>query len=107
MAAAGYTPIQTYYSTTASAVPVAGNLLVGELAVNVTDKLLYTKDGSNNVVAIGGSGNKAGGAIVVNTTTATESYTFPAGTNGFSVGPITVGSGITITVSSGQRWVVI
>lgn len=107
MAQAGYTPIQTYHSTTAGAQPSAANLLVGELAVNVTDKLLYTKDSGGNVVPIGGSGNKAGGAIVVNTTTATESYTFPSGTNGFSVGPVAIASGVTVTVSSGQRWVVI
>jgi hypothetical protein len=50
---------------------------------------------------------KAGGAIVVNNTTASVSYTIDAGTNGFSVGPITVASGVTVTVASGQRWVVI
>ncbi len=57
--------------------------------------------------AIAGGGGEAGGAIVVNTTTASESYTFPSGTNGFSVGPVTVSSGVTVTVASGQRWVVI
>lgn len=56
---------------------------------------------------IGGGGNQAGGAISVNETTADESYTFPSGTNGFSVGPITVAAGVTITISNGQRWVVI
>ena len=50
---------------------------------------------------------KAGGAIVVNNDQATVSYTIAAGTNGFSVGPITVASGVTVTVASGQRWVVI
>ena len=50
---------------------------------------------------------KAGGAIVVNNDEATVSYTIAAGTNGFSVGPITVASGVSITVASGQRWVVI
>jgi hypothetical protein len=107
MAQAGYTPIQMYHSTTTGAVPVTGNLLVGELAVNVTDRLIYTKDGAGNVVAVGGSGAVAGGAIVINETTADESYTMPVGTNGFSVGPITVASGVTITISAGQRWVVI
>jgi hypothetical protein len=27
--------------------------------------------------------------------------------NGFSVGPITVASGVTVTVPAGQRWVII
>jgi hypothetical protein len=57
--------------------------------------------------AIGGGGTEAGGAIVTNLTTASESYTFPSGTNGMSVGPITISSGVTVTVASGQRWVVL
>ena len=47
------------------------------------------------------------GALIVNTTTVSESYTVPTGSNAFSVGPITVSSGYSVTVSSGQRWVVI
>jgi hypothetical protein len=31
----------------------------------------------------------------------------PTGSNAVSVGPITVNTGITVTVSSGQRWVVL
>ena len=50
---------------------------------------------------------KASGSIIVNNTTVSENYTIAAGTNGFSVGPITIGSGYAVTVSSGQRWVVI
>lgn len=53
------------------------------------------------------SGAQAGGAIVTNKSTATVSYTIASGENGFSVGPLTVASGVTITVDSGQRWVVI
>jgi len=45
MSQAGYTPIQLYYSTTALAVPTAGNLADGELALNITDGKLYYKDG--------------------------------------------------------------
>jgi hypothetical protein len=44
MAATGYTPIRLYYSTTASAVPLAANLAAGELALNVTDGKLYYND---------------------------------------------------------------
>lgn len=44
MAQSGYTPIQLYYSTTASAVPSAGNLASGELAINITDGKVYYKD---------------------------------------------------------------
>lgn len=47
------------------------------------------------------------GALVVNATTVTENYTIDTGTNAQSVGPITVASGVSVTVSSGQRWLVV
>jgi hypothetical protein len=53
------------------------------------------------------SGAQAGGAILTNKSTASASYTIATGENGLSVGPITVSSGVTITVSSGQRWLVL
>jgi hypothetical protein len=49
MAQTGYTPIQLYRTTTAAAVPVAGNLNAGELAINTNDGKLYYKDSSNVV----------------------------------------------------------
>jgi hypothetical protein len=52
-------------------------------------------------------GAQAGGAIITNKDVASVNYTIPAGTNGLSVGPVSVASGVTITVTSGQRWVVL
>lgn len=49
MAATNYSPIQLYYSTTASAAPAAGNLVSGELAINITDGKLYYKDNAGTV----------------------------------------------------------
>jgi hypothetical protein len=46
-------------------------------------------------------------AIILNGTTASVSGTIATGTNGLSVGPITVSSGVSITVASGQRWLVL
>jgi len=54
-----------------------------------------------------GGGASAGGAIYENTTTISANYTLTSSTNGMSVGPITVASGVTVTVPSGQRWVVL
>lgn len=48
-----------------------------------------------------------GGAIAINYDVVSTSYTVAAGTNGFSVGPITINDGVTVTVASGQRWVVV
>lgn len=56
MAATGYTPISLYYSTTASAAPTAGNLVNGELAINITDGKLYYKDNTGTVKVIAGTG---------------------------------------------------
>lgn len=53
MAATGYTPISLYNSTTASAAPTAGNLVNGELAINITDGKLFYKDNSAAVQVIG------------------------------------------------------
>jgi len=52
-------------------------------------------------------GAQAGGAIMTNKSTASVSYTIASGENGLSVGPVTVSNGVTITVSSGQRWLVL
>lgn len=58
--------IITKNSSTASAVPAAGDLVKGELAVNVTDKKLYTKDNSATVVKVVGSlGNQEANAVAI------------------------------------------
>jgi hypothetical protein len=220
MAQSGYTPIQLYYSTTGAAAPTAGNLVSGELAINITDGKLFYKDNTNAVqvigwktvpisaggtgqttasaafnalspitttgdliigngtnsatrLGIGGNGTVlqsngttaswvsftsgaslsndtstasnlfplfanatsgtpstiftsnakllykpstgelqasqlvASNGFILNNTTVATSYTVATGTNAMSVGPITVANGQSVTVSSGQRWVVI
>lgn len=37
MTQTNYTPIALYYSTTAAAVPTSGNLVPGELGLNIND----------------------------------------------------------------------
>ena len=49
----------------------------------------------------------AGNGIMVNSTTVATSYTIASGTNGFSVGPITINSGVAVTVASGQRYLIL
>lgn len=53
MAQINYTPISLYHSTTALAAPSAGNLVDGELAINITDGKLYYKDNNSIVQIIG------------------------------------------------------
>ena len=45
--------IQIKRSSTAAAVPTSGNLAVGELALNLADRKIYTKNASNIVVELG------------------------------------------------------
>ena len=45
--------IQLKRSSVAGKTPDAANVLVGEPVVNLTDKILYTKDGGGNVIIIG------------------------------------------------------
>jgi hypothetical protein len=49
----------------------------------------------------------ASNGIVVNSNTVSANYTIPSGSSASSVGPMTVASGIVVTVSSGSRWVVL
>ena len=53
MAQTGYTPIQLYYSSTTTNVPLAASLANGELAINITDGKLFYKDNSAAVQVIG------------------------------------------------------
>lgn len=68
---------------------------------NVTHDVFITMPAETS--ALGGAGQ----AILVNQTTATANYTLNSNCNGFSVGPITVANGVSITVGSGSRWVTI
>jgi hypothetical protein len=49
----------------------------------------------------------AGNGLFVNSATVSADYTIPAGSNAMSAGPVTVNSGITVTVSSGSVWTVV
>jgi len=89
----------------------------GTVSTNVTFTLPGTDGSTGQLLSTNGSGvlsfttvsspAYASGALIVNTTTVGENYTVPTGSNAFSVGPITISSGFAITVSSGQRWVVL
>ncbi len=88
------------------------NLTVGTKSVFV----VYPAGKSVNQDAAGNvtiAGNLTAGivsssnGILVNSDVTNTSYTIGTGYNGFTVGPHTVGSGATVTVAAGQRWVII
>lgn len=73
-------------------------------------RLVYS-DGTN-IYEIGGAGGGATGGgsdeiFYENGQTVTTSYTIPAGKNAMSAGPITINSGVTVTVGAGQVWTVV
>ena len=49
----------------------------------------------------------ANGALTENTMSITSDYTISTGKSAMSVGPITIASGVAVTVPSGKRWVVL
>jgi hypothetical protein len=72
------TKIITKNSSTTTAIPTAGDLVQGELAVNVTDKRLFTEDSGGAIVELGtnpstltsGAATFSGNLLVGKTTTA-------------------------------------
>ena len=49
----------------------------------------------------------ASNGFILNSTTVATSFTLPTNYNGLSAGTITINNGITVTVPSGARWVVV
>lgn len=96
----------TKNSSTASAVPLAADLTQGELAVNVTDKKLYTKDSGGTVVQVGGDVTLAGTQTLTNKTLTTPTLTNPTVTNYtesvVAIGTVTTTNTIALTSGTVQ-----
>ena len=90
--------IITKNSSTASAVPLAADLTQGELAVNVTDKKLYTKNSGGSVVQVGGDVTLTGTETLTNKTLTTPTLTNPTVTN-YVETPYSANSGTAITLA--------
>tara|TARA_R110000868_G_scaffold42198_14_gene143258 strand:- start:262 stop:702 length:441 start_codon:yes stop_codon:yes gene_type:complete len=56
MAQAGYTPISLYYSSVTGSAPTAGQLVNGELGINIRDGKVFYKDAAGVVQEFGGGG---------------------------------------------------
>ena len=91
--------------------PSASDLAVGEVAIRTDEGKLFTKkdDGSVAEISGGGGGATGGGSDKVffeNAQTVTTYYTigdtFGAACNAMAAGPITINSGVTVTINSGE-----
>ena len=103
----------TINSTGAIKVPVGTTAqrptaATGKIRYNSTTASYEGYDGSG-WAPLGGGATGAGGDTVFNlhSPTVTTSYSLPSGKNAMSVGAITINSGVTVTVPSGARWVVL
>ena len=95
-------------STAKNIVNEDGSALTGaELRDNGIYSVIY--NGTSWVLAGGGGGGgaEAGGVIYENNTTVNANYTITSGKNGMSVGPITIASGVSVTIPTGSRWVIL
>jgi hypothetical protein len=92
-------------STATNVYPLFANATSGSASTLFTSnaKLLY-KPSTGEFQA---SEMVATNGIFVNNATVSASYTVATGNNAMSVGPVTVASGQSVTVASGQRWVVL
>jgi hypothetical protein len=98
MSQSGYTPIQLYRTTTAAAVPTAGNLAAGELAINLTDERLYFKNAAGVVKLLASNTGALGTVTSVNGSGGTTGLTLTGGPI-TSSGTLTLGG--TLGVANG------
>ncbi len=75
----------------------------GQGTTTPTQSANLTFDGTTQTAPV----QRASNGIVTNNKTIATSYTIPSTDNAMSAGPVTVSSGVTVTVSSGSRWVVL
>ena len=91
--------------------PGASDLAVGEVAIRTDEGKLFTKKDDGSVAEISGGGGCATGGgsdrvFFENAQTVTTNYTigdtFGAACNEMAAGPITINSGVTVTINSGE-----
>ena len=75
------TVIKPKRSETALAVPTAGQLAVGELAMNVTEGKFYTKTSANAIKEMGGAGSVTLNDVVTNGSSTTQDILLDQGAN--------------------------
>ena len=81
----------------------------GRISVGTNDNLTIYTGGVAGTAMLTVTPNsvETSGAFQVNSKTVGTNYSIPSGSSAISAGPITVSSGVTVTVPSGSRWVVV
>jgi hypothetical protein len=79
----------------------------GQVIFETDTELSFVWDGSTWKPSGGGGGNVADDCIQPNFNTISNNYTFDTDYNGVSAGPITIASGVTVTVPVGSGWSIV
>lgn len=64
-------------------------------------------DGSGNLSWATGGGGGSGGPVLESQIQISQNYTISSNTNGLSVSPVTVAAGYSVTVGTGQAWMIL
>jgi hypothetical protein len=68
------------------------------------------QDASGNVTVLStltGAQVVASNGLIVNNNTVSANYSIPSGSSAFSVGPISVANGVSVSIPNGSRWVIV
>ena len=106
-----------------TALPASGVTITDDTSSNATRYVTLTANTSGTITTVnvsstkltfnpstgvlGASVHSSTNGIHINNLTIASSYTIPSGYGGMSTGPITLSSGVAVTVPSGSRWVVL
>jgi hypothetical protein len=108
-----FTGLGSFNGTGALKIPVGTTLqqptpVTGQIRYNTTNNLFEgygaSAWGSLGGGATGGAGNQI---FFENDQTVTTNYTIPSTKNAMSAGPITIDTGISVTISTGANWVIV
>jgi hypothetical protein len=104
-ASVGGSAISNDTSTATNLYPLFASATTGTAANVYTSNAQYLFKPSTGELSV--KAPRASNGIVVNSATISSDYTIATGDNGMSAGPVSVNSGITVTVSSGSVWTVV
>ena len=104
-ASVGGAAINNDTSTSSNLYPLFASSTTGTaLTVYTSNSKLLYKPSTGELQA---TATVSTNGLLVHGTTVTENYTLPAGFNALSVGPLTIANGVTVTLSSGSRHIII
>ena len=103
MTSTGYVLIPKGTTAERPVVPVDGEIRYN----TTTDQFEGYQGGAWGQLGGGATGGGGDEVFVLNSRVVTVDYTFPTGKSAESVGPVTISSGVSVTIPSDERWVIL